>query len=156
EESGAPTYSLARWIFLRMLGLIYLAAFVSLWVQITGLIGDHGILPVRSTLETIHHQAEAQKMGVSLYHLVPTFCWLNASDNSLKWQCAAGTALALLVVAGVAPAPCLFLLWAIYLSLATVSREFLSFKWDYLLLEVGLLAIFFAPLQLWARFPAST
>src|SRR5207237_7976472 len=64
-------------------------------------------------------------------------------------HCAAGTALALLLLLGIAPAPCLFLLWIVYLSLCVVCREFLSFQWDNLLLEMGFLGIFFAPVQLW-------
>jgi predicted DCC family thiol-disulfide oxidoreductase YuxK len=40
-----PTHNLVRWVFLRSLGLIYLVAFVSLWVQIIGLVGSNGILP---------------------------------------------------------------------------------------------------------------
>jgi hypothetical protein len=39
------------------------------------------------------------------------------------------------------------LLWLLYLSLATVGRDFLGFQWDNLLLEAGFLVIFFAPLQ---------
>ena len=35
-----PTHNLVRWVFLRSLGLIYLIAFVSLWVQIIGLVGQ--------------------------------------------------------------------------------------------------------------------
>ena len=57
----------------------------------------------------------------------------------------------MLLIVGIAPAPCLFLLWLFYLSLATVGRDFLGFQWDNLLLEAGFLAIFFAPLQLLPR-----
>lgn len=39
------TYLLSRWLFLRLLGLVYLIAFASLAVQITGLVGEHGLLP---------------------------------------------------------------------------------------------------------------
>jgi len=39
-EVAPPTHQLVRWGFLRGLGLIYLAAFVSLWVQIGGLVGS--------------------------------------------------------------------------------------------------------------------
>src|SRR5262249_39551486 len=85
--------------------------------------------------------------------------WFNSSDASLQVQCAAGTVLAVLLLIGLAPVPCLFLLWLIYLSLCTIGREFLSFQWDILLLEVGFLAIFFAPLQwrprLWRAPPPS-
>jgi len=59
-----------------------------------------------------------------------------------------------LLIAGIAPAPCLFLLWLIYLSLSTVSDPFLSFQWEHAALETGLLAIFFAPLQWLPRHPA--
>ena len=65
----------------------------------------------------------------------------------MNLQCAAGTALAVVLFFGIAPAPCLFLLWLIYLSLTTVCGVFLGFQWDALLLETGFLAIFLAPLQ---------
>ena len=145
-----PAHLLVRSVFLRSLGVIYLIAFVSLWAQIIGLVGSNGILPAKSTMGIAQRQVEAQKLGVDRYHLAPTLCWLDSSDGFLKAQCAAGAGLALLVIVGIAPAPCLFLLWLIYLSLSTVSREFLSFQWDLLLLQTGFLAIFLAPLQVWA------
>jgi len=148
---GPPTHDLVRWVFLRSLGVIYLIAFLSLWVQIIGLVGSNGILPAKSAMETQHLEAAALKIGLNRYHLVPTLCWFNASDGFLKVQCAAGATLAVLLIIGIAPAPCLFLLWLIYLSLATICREFLSFQWDNLSLEIGFLAIFLAPLQVWPR-----
>ena len=36
---------MAQDLFLRLLGLTYIVAFASIWVQIDGLIGSHGILP---------------------------------------------------------------------------------------------------------------
>jgi len=146
-----PTHNLVRWVFLRSLGLIYLIAFVSLWSQIIGLVGSNGIQPASSAMAALHLQADAQRLGLDRYHLVPTLCWFNASDGFLKLQCAAGATLAILLIVGLAPAPCLFLLWLIYLSLSTVCREFLAFQWDILLLETGFLSIFLAPLQLWPR-----
>ncbi len=145
-----PAHLLVRSVFLRSLGVIYLIAFVSLWAQIIGLVGSNGILPAKSTMGIAQRQVEAQKLGADRYHLAPTLCWFDSSDGFLKAQCAAGAGLALLVIVGIAPAPCLFLLWLIYLSLSTVSREFLSFQWDLLLLQAGFLAIFLAPLQVWA------
>ncbi len=146
-----PTHVLARWAFLRSLGVIYLIAFVSLWVQIIGLVGRDGISPAKEAMTAMRQAADAHHLGVGRYHLVPTLCWYKATDGFLRFQCAAGVALAVLLIMGIAPAPCLFLLWLIYLSLATVCREFLSFQWDNLLLEAGFLAIFLAPLQLWPR-----
>jgi lipase maturation factor 1 len=146
-----PTYFLARRVFLRSLGIIYLIAFVSLWTQITGLVGREGVAPAKATMSITRAQVDSQKIGLDRYHLVPTFCWFSTSEAFLKIQCAAGTVLAVLVIIGIAPAPCLFLLWLVYLSLSTICVEFLSFQWDILLLQTGFLAIFLAPLQLLPR-----
>jgi lipase maturation factor 1 len=146
-----PAFFLTRWVFLRALGVIYLIAFVSLWTQISGLIGHDGILPADRFMSAVQQQCDAQGIGIERYRLLPTLCWLRASDNSLNFQCMAGAVLAVFLMVGIAPAPCLALLWLLYLSLVTVGRDFLGFQWDNLLLEAGFLAIFFAPLQLWPR-----
>lgn len=149
-----PSYLLVRRAFLSCLGIIYLIAFISLWVQISGLLGSKGIVPVQQTMAQLSRQTKEAHMGWSRFYRVPTLCWLSSSDRSLNIQCAAGTVLAVLLVAGIAPTPCLFLLWLIYLSLSTVGSPFLDFQWDTLLLETGFLAIFFAPLQWLPRSPA--
>jgi hypothetical protein len=51
-----------------------------------------------------------------------------------------------LLIAGVAPLVMLPLLWLDYLSLVVIGRDFLSYQWDVLLLETGLLAIAIAPI----------
>jgi hypothetical protein len=142
-----PEHFLTRWVFLRALSAIYLVAFVSLWMQIGGLIGHNGILPTDQLMSTAKQECDAHAIGIERFHLLPTLCWWSASDSFLNFQCAAGTALAVLLLAGIAPAPCLALLWLLYLSLSTVGRDFLGFQWDNLLLEAGFVAIFFAPLQ---------
>ena len=58
----------------------------------------------------------------------------------------------MLLLFGIAPAPCLSLLWLLYLSLTVVGQDFLGFQWDNLLLEAGFLAIFFVPLQWLPKF----
>jgi lipase maturation factor 1 len=141
------THFLTRWFFLRTLGLIYFVAFVSLLTQINGLIGHNGILPADQFMSSVRHQCDQQGIGLERYHLLPTLCWFNSSDGFLHVQCVAGIALAVLLVVGIAPVPCLALLWLLYLSLVTVGRDFLGFQWDNLLLETGFLAIFFAPLR---------
>jgi uncharacterized membrane protein YphA (DoxX/SURF4 family) len=135
-------YYLSRWLFLRLLGVIYLTAFVSLWAQIEGLAGGSGILPVADFLKAV-----GEGFGYERFWRFPTLCWFNASDGFLYFQCAAGVAFSLLLIVGVAPVLDLIFLWAIYLSLSTVCREFLGFQWDILLLETGVLAIFVAPRQ---------
>ena len=148
RDAAAPGQWLVRWVFLRSLGLIYLCAFLSLGTQIMGLIGHDGILPAAQLMQNARDQFNQTGVGLARYQELPTLCWFNAGDKFLRFLCGAGMALSILVVFDIAPAPCLFLLWLVYLSLATVCREFLGFQWDNLLLETGLLAIFFAPPQL--------
>jgi len=149
-----PAYLLTRWAFLRALGVIYLIAFVSLWTQVNGLIGHDGILPTDQFMAAAQQQCDLQGIGLERFHLLPTLCWFNSSDGFLHFQCAAGTILAVLLVVGIAPAPCLALLWLFYLSLVTAGRGFFGFQWDNLLLEAGFLAIFLAPLQWLPRKPS--
>lgn len=137
------TFILSRWLFLRGLGCIYLIAFLSLWVQIHGLIGSNGILPINEYLAAVH-----QQIGIKGYHLVPTIFWFNSSDLFLHIICAGGVILSIVLITGFFPTVSLIGLWCLYLSLITVGRVFLSFQWDVLLLEVGLLAIFFAPFKI--------
>ncbi len=141
-----PGETLTAWIFLRLLGVIYAIAFVSLWAQIMGLVGSRGVLPAGTFLEAVR-----QGYGPVRYWLAPTLCWLNAGDGFLHLLCAVGTLLSILLAVGIAPVPSLIGLWAIYLSLATVCRDFLWFQWDGLLLETGFLAIFLAPWRWWSR-----
>ena len=148
---GVPTCFLPRWIFLRALGVIYLVAFISCWTQINGLIGHDGILPVDQFMPAAGKQCDALGIGLGRFQLLPTLCWFNASDGFLHFQCAVGTVLAIFLIVGIAPAPCLALLWLFYLSLVTVGRNFYGFQWDNLLLETGFLGIFLAPLQFLPR-----
>jgi hypothetical protein len=131
---------LSRWLFLRLLGAVYLIAFVSLWPQIDGLIGSHGILPAAEYLDAAHAQ-----LGSRAYWQLPGLCWFDSSDTMLHGLCAAGTVFSVLLILGVAPIPVLILLWMMYLSLSVVGQTFLGFQWDTLLLETGFFAIFLAP-----------
>ena len=118
RDPRPPTHALTRWLFFRLLSLVYLAAFWSLGTQIIGLVGHDGIIPA----------------GVG--------------DPWLRAVCVAGSVLASLLLTGLAPVAILPLLWAGYLWLSTITGPFLSFQWDALLLETGLLAIFLAPISI--------
>ncbi len=134
------SYARATWLFLRLLGLIYLIAFWSLATQILGLAGHDGILPADRYMTAAHTLD-----GITRYWMLPTLTWISASDAFLRALCIGGAALAVLLVAGILPALVLPLLWLAYLSLSVVCGEFLSYQWDALLLEAGFLAIFLAP-----------
>lgn len=138
----APRYAshiLVRWMFLRGLGFVYLIAFASFLWQATGLIGEHGILPVRSFLKEA-----SPALGSVPFLTCPTLFWIDCSDNALRLLPAAGILCALMVMVGVLTGPMLFLSWIMYLSIVTVGGDFMSFQWDILLLEVGFLAMFYS------------
>jgi hypothetical protein len=151
------TAARANWTFLRLLGFVYVVAFWSLSRQIDGLIGAAGILPAHAYMDSARTFVAAEHIGLDRFRLLPTLCWMSASDGFLRGLTFAGIGLGALLVAGVLPAVVLPLLWIDYLSLSVVAREFLAYQWDALLLEVGLLAIFVAPLVIVerARSPAA-
>ena len=139
-QETLSTYCVSRWLFLRGLAIIYLIAFVSLFVQIDGLIGSKGILPIAPLLDAVRAHT-----GTERYWLLPTLTWISASDTTLHGLCIGGIVLSMLLVIGIAPVIVLALLWADYLSLVVAGQDFLNFQWDILLLETGFVAIFLAP-----------
>ena len=146
-----PTYAIFSCLFTRLIGLVYLIAFLSLWGQVTGLAGRNGILPARLFLDAVH-----ARYGAEAYGLIPTLSWIDSGDGFLRLLCGAGAFVSLLVIAGLLPAPGLAALFILYLSLVSVCRTFLSFQWDALLLEAGFLAILLAPLRWRCRIPCPT
>ncbi|HEY1109852.1 MAG TPA: lipase maturation factor family protein, partial [Opitutaceae bacterium] len=140
-------FSTSAWLFLRLLALVHLTAFLSFWVQLSALVGPKGLLPAAPYFATL--QAH---YGSKVYTQMPSLCWVFGADAALPFLCAAGVGLSLLLFAGIAPALCLGLLWALYLSLNYAGQIFFHFQWDTLLLETTLLALFLAPwkwLPLW-------
>ena len=133
----AERYALVSWIFLRLLGAIYIAAFASLGVQIVGLIGQKGILPVGDYLSAAH-----RAFGNSAYRALPTLFWLNSGDMALVAGTVVGALLGLLVFVDRWTRTALAGLFALYLSYVYAGQDFMSFQWDTLLLEAGFLALF--------------
>jgi len=110
--------ALVRNLFLRILGLIFLAAFLSLWVQVEVLIGSDGLLPLRLD-------------GVS--------------DAALEAGALLGALLSLGLVFDLAPRWCLLASWLLYLATVHAGRDFFAFQWDNLLLESAFFALFVTP-----------
>jgi lipase maturation factor 1 len=152
KDLRVPTYHIASALFMRLLGIVYLIAFVSLWTQITGLVGDQGILPVKDFLATVQRALTEQSMS-AIWNL-PTLAWISPHDGFLNVLCGAGVVLAVMLICGVLPLAALVLLWVDYLSLFYAGQVFLGFQWDILLLEVGFAAIFMAPFVVRSRFLA--
>lgn len=131
------THTQVSWLFLRGLALIYFAAFASMLVQIDGLIGSHGILPIRETLTAV-----AEQRPDSPYLGFPTVFWFDASDLSLKLVCGLGLVAAVLLLLNIVSRIALVLCYLMYLSIVQAGQDFTTFQWDSFLLETGFIAIF--------------
>jgi predicted DCC family thiol-disulfide oxidoreductase YuxK len=130
-------FGYASWIFLRLLGLIYLIAFLSFGVQSSGLIGSQGILPAADFLHTAR-----EYFGTARLWRVPTLFWLNTSDAMILAIWLAGVTLSALLLAGAKWRFLRIALFLFYLSFVTTGQEFMTYQWDALLLEAGFLSIF--------------
>jgi hypothetical protein len=133
----APDFWLARWLIERLLGAIYLIAFLVAANQFPALLGEQGLLPAPRYLAVVRFRD-----APSLFH------W-RYSDRLLRAAAWSGVLLSALVVVGIPQAGPIwlvmlvwFVLWILYLSIVNIGQTFYSFGWESLLLEAGFLAIF--------------
>jgi predicted DCC family thiol-disulfide oxidoreductase YuxK len=131
-------FALTQWLFLRLLAAIYIVAFASLAVQVTGLLGEHGVSPAHDFFGRV-----GTDLGWMRFWAAPSVFWWNSTDNILVGGAWAGVVLGVVLFAGYLERLALVLLYVLYLSFSFAGQEFLSFQWDALLLEAGFLAIFF-------------
>jgi hypothetical protein len=141
-EKPRATYWLTRFVFLRLLGFIYLIAFLSLSWQLLPLLGRGGLLPAHLFLERVKESLEP---GASAFWRVPTIFWLDSSDGFMQVAAWTGVALSVPVVLGMADGVLLAALWFLYMSFVHVGQVFYGYGWEILLLEAGFLAIFLCP-----------
>jgi hypothetical protein len=131
--AGSSGPATAR-LFQKLLALVFLDAWISLGVQLHVLVGSRGLLPAAPWLD-------AARAGGAGWADLPTVLWLGAGDDALTAGVVLGVALALAALAGVRPRTCFAASTVLYLGYVVVGRTFLSFQWDNLLLECGLLAM---------------
>ena len=137
EWLAAPDYWLARSLFQRGLGAIYLLAFLVTLDQFRPLLGERGLLPTPDFIRAVPFRRS------------PSLFYVRYSDRVLVAVAVIGTVLAGGIVLGVPDLLPLALamlwwaaLWALYLSIVNVGQTFYSFGWESLLCETGFLAIF--------------
>ena len=152
KECVSNRILITRIIYLRILSIIYLLSFISLYSQIQGFWGNSGILPANLFLSKI-------KQNSSNYIIsYPSFLWffnisLNSQqiENSLYIINIFGILVSLLIIfqfsyffnfVGFS------ILWYIHYNFYFIGQEFMRFSWDELLLEIGFISIFFSPLNL--------
>src|SRR5271167_1202039 len=144
SESGPRDRLIPRWIFLRALGLIYFSALYSLVFQIRGLIGAEGILPSNEFLAAVAHQ-----FGPGRFWFAPTLLWISTSPHMLTAIGWVGMVASLLLVVNVWPRGMLFVCFVCFLSFVSAAQDFSGYQSDGMLLEAGLISLFFAPAGFW-------
>jgi lipase maturation factor 1 len=141
SQHGASERLIARWLFLRALGLIYFSAFYALIFQIRGLIGPEGILPTARYLEAV---AASFPHYARLWY-APTLLWFSSGSTMLLLLCSIGMAASIALALNVWPRVMLLICFVCFLSFVSAAQDFSSYQSDGMLLEAGFLAIFFAP-----------
>jgi lipase maturation factor 1 len=134
-------FLLARWVFLRSLGLWFLSAFYSLAFQIQGLIGPTGILPAEDYLSRVARVLP----GLTRFWYAPSVLWLGAGHGALTALVVAGLVSSLALTLNLWPRLSIFVSFVLFLSFIGVAEEFASYQSDGMLLEASFLSLFFAP-----------
>jgi hypothetical protein len=140
---GSANHFIARWLFLRALGLVYFSAFFALLFQVRGLIGSQGILPA---IEYLH---AVQTLGLLRFWYTPTLLWLSSSDRLLMALCWIGLIASVVLVANVWPRVMLAVCFLCFLSFVSAAQDFSGYQSDGMLLEAGFLSLFLAPAGLY-------
>jgi len=140
------TYWLTRFVLLRLLGFVYLFAYLSLALQVRALIGHRGILPADLFLHKV------QAYGGDFWQL-PSLFWLGINDTVLVIGAWTGVVLSSVVLLGYANAIMLVVLWFLYMSYVHIGQLFYGYGWEMQMIETGLLAVFLVPLLDGRPFP---
>ena len=149
SEHGARDRLIARWVFLRAMGLIYFSAFYALLFQVKGLIGTWGILPAGEYLEDVRNA------GAPRFWYAPTLLWFSSGNHMLLALMWVGLIAAVLLAANVWPRAMLLVCFVCYLSFVGAAQDFAGYQSDGMLLEAGFLSLFLAPPGLWPGWGAS-
>ena len=109
-------------LFLKLLAIIYFAAFLSMAVQVSGLVGPTGILPFQNILDNLY-----QHQGSSAWWKMPTLFWFSASNLALHTVTILGCVFSVLLFLGRWRRISLIALFVLYLSLYHAGQTFLNF-----------------------------
>jgi Lipase maturation factor len=150
DDPAAPGSWLTRFVLLRLLGLVYLMAFLTLLEQGPALLGPRGLLPIGDYLATIAAELGSRASG---FRALPSVFWLGAGAGALRAVAVVGVALSALVLLGYANALVLAVLCALQISISNVGQTFYAFGWEIQLVETGFLCIFLCPLLDGRPFP---
>lgn len=143
------TFRVTKFVILRLIGFVYLIAFIGAWNQNRGLMGRNGLMPVHTYMDQLKQRYDNRIEG---FLSKPTLFWfLNPplEDWHLDYTAALGALLSSLVVLGLDSWLVMVALWLLDFSIVTIAEgatEFYSYGWESQLLETGFLAIWLCDL----------
>ncbi|MFT4551902.1 MAG: hypothetical protein ACI9S8_000523 [Chlamydiales bacterium] len=133
-------FLLSQWLFLRLLGLNYLVAFLSMTIGVKGLWGENGILSIKTYLQNI----QKRHPGWIRFYYFPSVFWINSSDIALVAMVWLPLIASIMLILNIATVPMLIFLWVAWTSFICVDTAFMRRQSDSLLVEVGFFSIFYA------------
>ncbi len=137
------SHQITRFLILRLLGLVYLVAFLVFLNQGPGLVGHAGLTPAA---DLVARGVHALGSPWRCFRQIPSLFWFDCSDRALFGAGLLGIALSALLLLGFGNAISLFVLWALYLSIIHVGGIWWGYGWENQLTETGFLAMFLCPL----------
>ena len=146
NEAPRRTYHVAKWLILRLLGMVYFVAFLGAYNQNVALMGEDGLVPAAPYLSRMRSNYDS---NFDAFWSHPTlFWWIPLTDANLDGFAIAGLFLSFLLTIGIDSWLILVMLWLIDFSIVTVAEtnSFYSYGWESQLLETGFLAIFLCDL----------
>eukprot|EP00580_Thalassiosira_gravida_P003298 CAMPEP_0201600406 /NCGR_PEP_ID=MMETSP0492-20130828/1470_1 /ASSEMBLY_ACC=CAM_ASM_000837 /TAXON_ID=420259 /ORGANISM="Thalassiosira gravida, Strain GMp14c1" /LENGTH=265 /DNA_ID=CAMNT_0048063137 /DNA_START=106 /DNA_END=900 /DNA_ORIENTATION=- len=148
-SKSTQSFHVTKFVILRLVGFVYLIAFVGAYHQNRGLMGSNGLVPARQYMDQLKQTFDDSPVQGFLSH--PTLYWF--IDSSLEdWHLDAtaliGSILSLVVVLGLDSWLAMVLLWILDFSIVTVAEgtSFYAYGWESQLLETGFLSIWLCDL----------
>jgi hypothetical protein len=133
----ADGYLLAREVVQRGVAVVYALAFVAVVHQWRPLLGSDGLTPAREVIDRTR------------FWQAPSLLRARGTDGAVTLVAITGLALALILVLGIpqrlgslATLAGFLTVWALYLSLVSLGRQWYAFGWESLLCEAGFLVGF--------------
>lgn len=149
KPAKQQSFHVTKFVILRLVGLVYLIAFVGAYHQNRGLMGKNGLMPAYQYMDQLRLNYDSPVQGF-LAH--PTLYWFITSSSLEDWHldCVAivGSVLSFMVVLGLDSWLVMVMLWLLDFSIVTVAggNSFYAYGWESQLLETGFLSIWLCDL----------
>lgn len=151
DLSSSRTLFLTRNFLLCGISLMSSAAFCSAYLQLAGLLGDHGLIPLSKTLLTLRTFIRNKDMNIDWIHpdapmtfmlrlVYEKFSVTGQPDQQISTFALIDVIISFVSI--VYPHPVLFAyMYISYYSIKRVGGRFFNFQWDALLLETLFVAV---------------